>query len=149
PKGYSNPDNDPRGPWTSVILSAKSGSESLNYRIIGPTGIEFYPPSGRFWSVSKKTYEKLIEDNRIWFGKNGDGTPRRKTFLSEVQQGLTPNTIWFHEEVGHNQAGRQELKKLFKNIGVFDGPKPVTLLKRLLKIGTKKDDIILDFFAGS
>ena len=82
PNGYSNPDNDPRGVWTSVILSAKSGSESLLYEIETPSGRKVYPPSGRFWSCSKETFEKWKADNRIWFGTNGDGTPRKKTFLS-------------------------------------------------------------------
>lgn len=150
PNGYSNPDNDPRGMWTSVILSAKSGSESLLYEIETPSGRKVLPPSGRFWSCSKETFEKWKADNRIWFGIDGDGTPRKKTFLSEVQQGLRPNTILFQEEVGNNQEAKQETKALFDGIGVFDGPKPVRLLTTLLRIANTDDDaIILDFFAGS
>lgn len=95
PNGYANPDNDPRGVWTSVILSAKSGSDSLLYEIRTPSGQKVLPPSGRYWSCSKDTFEKWKADGRIWFGSNGDGTPRKKTFLSEVQQGLRPNTIPF------------------------------------------------------
>lgn len=150
PNGYSNPDNDPRGLWTSVILSAKSGSESLLYEIETPSGKKVLPPSGRFWSCSRETFEKWKGDNRIWFGSNGDGTPRKKTFLSEVQQGLRPNTILLQEDVGNNQEAKQETKLLFDGLGVFDGPKPVRLLTTLLKIAnTNEKSIILDFFSGS
>ena len=150
PNGYSNPDNDPRGVWTSVILSAKSGSESLLYEIETPSGRKVFPPSGRFWSCSKETFEKWKADNRIWFGANGDGTPRKKTFLSEVQQGLRPNTILFQDEAGNNQEAKQETKMLFNGLGVFDGPKPVRLLSTLLRIAnTEPDALILDFFSGS
>ncbi|BDR76654.1 site-specific DNA-methyltransferase [Clostridium tetani] len=150
PSGYSNPDNDPRGPWTSVILSAKSGSDSLLYEITTPSGRKVIPPSGRFWSCSKKTFDTWKKDNRIWFGKNGDATPRKKTFLSEVQAGLRPNTLLLHNEAGHNQEGKQEIKELFDGIGVFDGPKPVRLIELLLRIGNLgAHDILLDFFSGS
>lgn len=150
PSGYSNPDNDPRGVWTSVILSAKSGSDSLLYEITTPSGRKVVPPSGRYWSCSKETFEKWKAENRIWFGKDGDGSPRKKTFLSEVQDGLRPNTILFHEDAGHNQEAKQETKALFNGVGVFDGPKPVKLLKLLLTIANAKEDsIILDFFSGS
>ena len=131
PSGYGNPDHGPRGAWTSVILSAKSGSSSLLYEITTPSGRKVTPPSGRYWSCSKDTFDKWVADNRIWFGANGDGTPRKKTFLSEVQAGLRPNTILFQDEVGNNQEAKQETKALFDGIGVFDGPKPVRLLKLL------------------
>lgn len=150
PSGYSNPDNDPRGPWTSVILSAKSGSASLLYEIKTPSGKNCVPPNGRYWSCSKDTFEKWNKDNRIWFGKNGDGVPRKKTFLSEVQSGLRPNTILFQNEVGNNQEAKQELKVLFDEISVFDSPKPVRLLKTLLQISNiDKNSLVLDFFSGS
>jgi len=150
PKGYSNPDNDERGVWTSVVLSAKSGSDKLLYNITTPSGRVCPPPSGRYWSVSRERFDELVKDNRIWFGKNGDGTPRLKTFLSEVQSGLRPNSILFHDEAGHNQEGKQETKSLFDGVGVFDGPKPVRLLKLLMKIANLDDeDIVLDFFSGS
>ena len=150
PNGYSNPDNDPRGVWTSVILSAKSGSPSLLYEIETPSGRKVTPPSGRYWSCSKETFENWKAENRIWFGADGNGTPRKKTFLSEVQQGLRPNTILFQNEVGNNQEAKQETKALFDGIGVFDGPKPVRLLSTILQIAnTKEDSIILDFFSGS
>lgn len=150
PAGYANPDNDSRGVWTSVVLSAKSGSPSLLYEITTPSGRIVSPPSGRYWGVNKDKFNALVQDNRIWFGKDGDGTPRLKTFLSEVQQGLRPNSIIFHSEGGHNQEGKQETKALFDGNGVFDGPKPVRLLSYLLTVANlNKDSIILDFFSGS
>ena len=150
PNGYSNPDNDPRGLWTSVILSAKSGSSSLLYEIETPSGRKVTPPSGRFWSCSKETFENWNADNRIWFGADGNGTPRKKTFLAEVQQGLRPNTILFQSDVGNNQEAKQETKSLFNGVGVFDGPKPVRLLSTLLRIAnTDENSVILDFFSGS
>ncbi len=150
PNGYSNPDNDSRGAWTSVIMSAKSGSESLLYEITTPSGRKVFPPSGRYWSCSKDTFLDLVNDNRIWFGVDGSGTPRKKTFLSEVQAGLRPNTILFQDEAGHNQEAKQETKALFEGIGVFDGPKPVRLLRTLATIANlDSTSIILDFFSGS
>lgn len=150
PQGYGNPDQDSRGPWTSVVLSAKSGSEKLLYNITTPSGRDCLPPSGRYWSVNEERFKELVEDNRIWFGVNGDGIPRLKTFLSEVQDGLRPNSILFHEEVGHNQEGKQETKVLFDDVGAFDSPKPIRLIHQLLQIGNlEKDDIVLDFFSGS
>lgn len=150
PSGYGNPDNDPRGVWTSVILSAKSGSSSLLYEITTPSGRKVTPPSGRYWSCSKETFDKWVADNRIWFGANGDGTPRKKTFLSEVQAGLRPNTILFQNEAGNNQEAKQETKALFDGIGVFDGPKPVRLLELLETIANfDENDVLLDFFSGS
>lgn len=150
PLGYSNPDNDPRGVWTSVILSAKSGSNALLYEIVTPSGRKVSPPNGRYWSCSKETFERWKEDGRIWFGDEGNGIPRKKTFLSEVQEGLRPNTILFHEEAGHNQEAKQETKALFDGVSVFDGPKPARLLKLLMAVANLKNkDIILDFFSGS
>ena len=149
PKGYSNPDNDPRGPWTSTIMSAKSGSSSLLYEIVTPSGRIVTPPNGRYWSCSKDTFEQWKTEKRIWFGKNGDGAPRKKTFLSEVQEGLRPNTLILQEEGGNNQEGKQELKSIMNGEGIFDGPKPTKLIKLLLRIANGKCNTILDFFAGS
>ena len=150
PSGYANPDNDIRGVWTSVVLSAKSGTDKLKYPIITPSGRKCLPPDGRYWSVNPDRFKELNDDGRIWFGMKGDGTPRLKAFLSEVQNGLRPNSIWFCKDVGHNQEGRQELKKLFDDKGYFDGPKPTRLIEHIIKIASNDDgDIILDFFAGS
>ncbi len=147
---YKNLDGDPRGPWTSDNLTVKTYSENYNYAIITPSGREVYPTDGRCWFTSKEKMQKLIDDNRIWFGESGNNTPRLKRFLSDVQDGMVPLTIWLHQEVGHNQEGRQEVKKLFDNKGYFDGPKPTRLLKQILQISNcNNDDIILDFYSGS
>jgi adenine-specific DNA-methyltransferase len=119
------------------------------YEITTPSGRKVLPPSGRFWSCSQETFAKWVSENRIWFGKNGDGSPRKKTFLSEVQSGLRPNTILFQDEVGNNQEAKQELKDIFGGLGNFDGPKPVRLIEFLLNISNNKSATVLDFFAGS
>ncbi len=146
---YKNPDNDPRGPWQSDNLTVARKTERDIYEIITPSGKKIYPPEGRSWAVSKQKFEELLKDNRIWFGPNGDNVPRLKRFLSEIQQGMVPKSIWYNSEVGHTQEARQETKKLFDNKAFFDYPKPVRLLKRILHISTSKNDIILDFFSGS
>lgn len=148
---YTNPDNDPRGPWASDNLTVKTYSEAYDYDIITPNGTVVRPTSGRCWFTSKERMEKLITDGRIWFGNEGKNKmPRLKRYLSDVQQGMTPISIWYNKDVGHNQEARQEFKKLFDGKGYFDGPKPVRLLNRILRIAnTDKDSIILDFFSGS
>lgn len=147
---YKNPDNDPRGPWTSGDLSVKTYSAAYDYPITTPNGTIVRPTNGRCWFTSKERMNKLIEDGRVWFGEDGGNMPRLKRYLADVQQGMTPTTIWKHEDVGHNQEGRQELKKLFDDKGYFDGPKPVRLIERALLIGNlNSDSLILDFFSGS
>nr|WP_244191073.1 site-specific DNA-methyltransferase [Prosthecochloris sp. ZM] len=147
---YTNPDNDPRGPWSSSDISVKTYAAANDYPIKAPSGKIIEPPAGRCWSLSKKAFLERLEDNRIWFGPNGDNVPRIKRFLSEIREGMTPTSILFYKEVGHSQEGSQEVKKLLGDQGVFDGPKPVRLLRRLLTIAnTDKDALILDFFAGS
>lgn len=147
---YTNRDNDPRGVWKSSDLTVKSYSAAYDYPIKTPSGRIVNPSNGRCWVVSKTKFEELCRDGRIWFGETGDNVPSIKRFLSEVKAGVVPLTIWKHSEVGHNQLGRQEVKKLFNNKGFFDGPKPVRLINRALHIAnTESNDIILDFFAGS
>ena len=147
---YKNPDNDPRGPWSSGDLTAKTYSAAYDYPITTPSGKIISPTNGRSWVTSKDNMLKLIKDNRIWFGENGDNTPRYKRFLSEMNDGVVATTIWKYEDVGHSQEGRQELKKLFNDKGYFDGPKPIRLLSRVFQIANlSKNDIILDFFSGS
>ncbi len=147
---YSNRDGDSRGDWKSSDLSVKSYSESYDYPISTPSGRVVNPPHGACWRVSKERFKELVADNRIWFGENGDNVPSIKRFLSEVKDGVVPVTIWKHTDVGHNQVGRQELKRLFDEKGFFDSPKPVSLLSRILFIAnTTQNDIIMDFFAGS
>jgi len=147
---FKNPDNDPRGVWTSGDLSVKTYNPNTDYPITTPSGKVVNPSEGRCWAVSKEKFENLINDNRIWFGKDGTNVPRLKKFISEVQQGTVPLTIWKYQEVGHNQSAKQDLKKLFPNEkSPFDTPKPPRLIEHILKIATNKDSIILDSFAGS
>lgn len=148
---YSNPDNDPRGVWTSGDLSVKSYSPSGDYSITTPSGKVINPPSGGCWRLSKSEFEERVKDNRIWFGANGDNTPRIKRFLTDLKhEGMVPTSILFHKEVGHSQEGSKEVSALFDNQGVFDGPKPVRLMKRLLTLANLKDNsIVFDFFSGS
>ena len=147
---YKNPDSDPRGPWQSGDLTAKTYSAAYDYPIQTPSGKIVTPTSGRSWITSRENMQKWVDEGRIWFGANGDNTPRYKRYLSEMTEGTVPVTLWKYEEVGHSQEGRQELKKLFDGEGYFDGPKPVRLLSRILKIANlKSDSIILDFFSGS
>ena len=145
-KRYSNPDNDPRGPWSSSGLDVKTYQEEYDYPITTPSGRVVNPPPSRCWRCSNEKFEELINDNRIWFGEEGNNVPRVKRFLSEVKQGITPLTIWLHKDVGHTQSATQGLNK----IGVaFSNPKPHTLIKHILQIGTDPNSIILDSFAGS
>jgi adenine-specific DNA-methyltransferase len=147
---YSNPDNDPRGPWMSSDISVKTYNAASDYPITLPSGRIVEPPTGRCWRLSKKAFLERLQDNRIWFGPNGDGTPRIKRFLADLKyEGMAPTSIMSYKEVGHSQEGAQEVTKLL-NAGVFDGPKPVRLLYRLLTLANLgNDDIILDFFSGS
>lgn len=147
---YKNPDNDPKGPWTPDNMTVKTYSASYDYPITTPNGSIMTPPNGRCWFTSKDRMQELINEGRVWFGEDGGNMPRLKRYLSDVQQGMTPITIMKHTEVGHNQEGRQELKQLFGGDGVFDGPKPVRLIKRLLTLANlDNDSIVVDFFGGS
>ena len=147
---YKNPDNDPKGPWQSGDLTAKTYSAAYDYPITTPSGKIVTPTSGRSWITSQENMQKWIAEGRIWFGEHGDNTPRFKRYLSDMTDGIVPTTLWKFDEVGHSQEGRQEVKTLFDGKGFFDGPKPVRLMNRILKIAnTDKDAIILDFFSGS
>ena len=148
---YSNPDNDPRGVWQSDNLTVKSYSEAYDYPITTPSGRVVEPPAGRCWRLSANAFAERLQDNRIWFGTDGDGVPRIKRFLSELKyEGMAPTSILFYKEVGHSQEGSQEVINLFDNKGVFDGPKPTRLLERLLTLANlQNDSIVLDFFSGS
>jgi len=148
---YSNPDNDPRGVWKASDMSVKTYTSSCDYPITTPSGKIVEPPAGRCWSLSAKAFAERLQDNRIWFGPNGDSTPSIKRFLSELKyEGMAPTSILFYEEVGHSQEGAKEVVSLFGNKGVFDGPKPVRLLERLITLANlKSDSIVMDFFSGS
>ncbi|NLM69204.1 MAG: site-specific DNA-methyltransferase [Firmicutes bacterium] len=148
-KRYRNPDNDPRGPWQSDNLTVGPAVPEKCYPITTPKGKVVYPPHGRCWLFTEKRFRELMADNRIWFGKNGNSVPRLKRFLSEVQNRMTPKTIWRYTEVGHSQQAKRELKELFDGLTCFDYPKPVDLIKRILKLYTQSNSIVLDCFSGS
>lgn len=145
---YKNPDNDQRGPWSSSDLSVKTYSAAYDYPITTPSGKLINPTKGRCWRTSKENFQKLVEDNRVWFGENGDNVPRLKRFLSDVKDGLTPTTIWPYNEVGHNQEARQEAKQ-FVSDDAFSTPKPERLIERIVFLSSLENDIILDSFIGS
>lgn len=148
-KRYTNKDNDYRGDWKPGDLLRKDVQKTGLYEIITPSGRVCYPPSGRSWRVPEYRFKQLVEDNRIWFGSNGDNIPAIKRFLTEVKDGLVPMTIWKYTEVGHNQDAAKELKNLFDGKSYFETPKPVSLMKRICYLGTNENDIVLDFFSGS
>ena len=149
---YTNPDNDPRGPWASVDITGQTGRapKSQFYEITTPSGKKYFPPEGRCWAMAESTFNTLYADNRLWFGENGDNRPRQKKFLKE-SDGQRPWTWWDNKFASYNQASNKELMKLFDGKLVFDNPKPVQLLLRIITLATKKDnsDIVLDFFSGS
>ena len=123
-KDYKNLDNDPRGPWKVGNLTVGPAVEKQIYEIVGPTGKSFFPPSGYCWRFSKERFEELRKDNRIWFGKDGNNSPVPKLFLTEVQDGVTPMTIWTYDEVGHGQEATREFRNLMEK-SVFTNPKPL------------------------
>jgi len=147
---YTNLDNDPRGVWASDNFTVKTYSSEYDYEITTPSGKIIKPTEGRCWATSKDNFIKLVEDNRIWFGKAGNGVPRLKRFLSDVQDGVVPLTIWKHTEVGNNQDSKQILKQIFpEDKNPFNTPKPPKLIERILQIATCQNSIVLDSFAGS
>ncbi len=152
---YDNPDADPRGDWASSDLSARNYYSKGTYSIQTPSGrVIAGPPTGSYWRVSEDRFQELVADNRIWWGPNGDGMPRLKRFLSEVKQGIVPQTLWKYSDVGHTQDAKKELLAIMQfdeSADVFITPKPTTLIQRILQIATDpaSDDLVLDSFAGS
>lgn len=149
---YKNPDNDPRGVWTSVpaIAQGGHGTKAQFYTLISPKGLSFNPPSGSCWRYTQERMQQAINDNRIWFGSDGTGVPRIKKFLSEGKQGLTPETLLAAETVGTNDSAKRELVSLFNGIAVFETPKPVSLIIHIIGIcNNAKDGVFLDFFSGT
>ena len=147
-KDYKNPDNDPRGVWKVGNLTVGPAVEKQIYPITGPTGKTFLPPSGYCWRFTKERFQQMLDDNRIWFGANGDNSPVPKLFLSEVQDGVTPMTLWTFEEVGHGQEATRDFRDLMGQ-SVFTNTKPLRYMNRFLQIGSNKNSVILDFFSGS
>lgn len=147
---YKNLDNDPRGRWKSSDLSVKTYSKEYDYPITTPSGRVIHPPKGTCWRVSKETLQDWIDDNRIYFGLDGNNVPSIKRFLSDVQDGIVPVTLWLREEVTDNQEAKQVLKRIFPDTSFpFNTPKPPKLIEKILQIATDKDSLILDSFAGS
>ena len=148
-ESYKNPDNDVRGPWVSSDFTAQGYRPNQMYKITTPGGAEYYPPAGTCWKNVEEVYLQQAAEGRFWYGSDGKGMPRRKTYLAE-KQGRNMWTWWPNSEVGHTQEATKEVKSLFsEQAAVFDFPKPTRLIKRMLSIGTKDDDIVLDFFSGS
>ncbi|HCT7694575.1 site-specific DNA-methyltransferase [Providencia rettgeri] len=143
---YSNPDSHPKGKWKATPLHAKSGTNTSSYTF--KNGVTWQPPKGTFRRFNDESMRRMDEGNEIWFGSDGNQTPSRKSFLSEIKDGVTPVTIWPYDEVGHNHESNSELKKLDLG-GLFTNPKPVRLIERILRLVTDRDSIVLDFFAGS
>ncbi len=150
-KAYKNTDNDPRGPWKAGDLSARNYYGAGTYSITCPSGREIDgPPQGMYWRVSEEKLNEMDKDKRIWWGKNGNNVPAIKRFLSEVLRGIVPQTMWFYEEVGHNQSAKQHLKELLPDVQeLFVTPKPEGIIERIFQIATKPGDYVLDSFAGT
>jgi len=145
---YKNPDNDPRGVWQSDNFSVGPAIESKIYEIETPFGRKVLPPKGRCWLLTKERFQEFLDDNRIYFGAKGEGVPRIKRFLSEVKDGITAQTLWTYQEVGHNQDAKKEVK-LFNDDNVFATPKPEKLIERVIMLSSNEGDLVLDSFLGS
>jgi len=150
-KAYKNIDNDPRGPWKAGDLSARNYYGAGTYSITCPSGrVIDGPPQGMYWRVSEQKLKEMDQEKRIWWGKNGNNVPAIKRFLSNVLHGVVPQTMWFYEEVGHNQAAKQHLKELLPDVQeLFVTPKPEGIIERIFQIATMPGDLVLDSFAGS
>jgi adenine-specific DNA-methyltransferase len=151
---YSNPDNDHRGPWMSGAIQARNYYSKGQYEVTSPAGKKFSNPKGTYWRYSFERFQELDKDNRIWWGEAREGVPRIKRFISEVKDGVVPQTLWKYEDVGHTQEAKEELLKYveFENTeNILNSVKPTRLLRHVIRIGTSpdSDDLVLDFFAGS
>lgn len=145
---YKNPDKDPKGPWISADFMAKGFRPNQMYEIITPSGKKYIPRPGSCWRNIEPVYKNLLSEGRIWFGKDGDSIPRKKTYLSE-STGIAAWTWWPNSEVGHNQEAKKECNALFGMEDTFETPKPERLLKRILHLASNPGDLVLDSFAGS
>ena len=147
---YKNIDNDYRGPWQSGDLVASGERTNGHYIVTSPkTGKTFDVPQSKHWVYAEENMKKMIDDNQIWFGVDGNSFPRKKRFLNDVQDGRKPDTLWMSSEVGHNQTAARELKAIFDEQKYFDFPKPTELIKQSVKLISESDSIILDFFSGA
>ena len=148
---YRNLDNDPRGDWKPVDSTAQGGHGTMSqfYTFTSPNGKKHNPPSGRCWLYTLEVMQKMVSDNRVWFGVEGNNMPAIKRFITEVKQGMACKTLWSYEEVGHNQEAKKEIKELFDDTTPFETPKPTRLINRMLQLATSNDSVVVDFFAGS
>lgn len=149
---YKNPDDDPRGPWTSGDMTAKAGPgrrAAQFYDLTLPSGRVVTPARGMAWRFTQDRFEELIEDDRVSFGPKGDSVPRLKRFLSETQGGLVPTTWWPGDEVGTTDLAKKELRRLFPDMVPFETPKPERLARRIIEISTDPGDVVLDCYGGS
>lgn len=146
---YTNPDDDPRGPWTTNAVQARNFYSAGTYTITSPSGQIFNPPNGTYWRVSKENFDRLNVEGRVWWGRAGSSIPRIKRYLSEVKQGVIPASIWFHEEAGQNAQAKAEIRELLDTTTVFGTPKPEKLVQRILTLATSPGDLVLDSFLGS
>ena len=145
---YKNPDKDPRGPWASSDYTAQGFRPNQMYKITTPAGAEYDPPTGRCWKNIETVFLKLKEDGRIWFGKDGKGIPRKKTYLLE-SEGQVAWSWWPNSEVGNNQEAKKEINQLFGAENAFDTPKPERLIERVVYLASEEGDLVLDSFLGS
>lgn len=148
---YANLDNDPRGPWQSVSANVQAGHavSSQFYVVTAPNGMKHFPPNGRCWVYNQQKMDREIAQGNVWFGKSGNGVPRLKKFLSESRDGLTPETLWFAEQVGTTDHAKKHLRALFPGEVLFDTPKPEALIARILHIGSNPGELVLDPYLGS
>ena len=145
---YKNLNNDPKGRWRGIPMTAQGYRVNQMYPITTPSGVVHRPPEGRCWSTTEDNYKALLAEGRIWFGKSGDGQPNIIRYLTEVE-GMVPWTWWSHDECGHTDEAKKEIHGLFGKVDAFDTPKPERLIKRILEIATNPGDWVLDSFAGS
>jgi len=151
---YDNPDDDPRGPWTSGDLTARNYYSEGSYEVTAPGGAKYTPSRGNYWRFSEESFWKLVDDKRVWWGSDNNSMPRFKRFLCDVKDGVVPQTLWFHKDVGHTQEAKKELNKYVSvthNENVLNSVKPTRLIQKVIQIGTTPhtSDIVLDFFSGS
>jgi len=147
-KSFKNPDNDPRGAWSSTDFTAQGWRPNQMYEIITPSGTHYTPPEGRCWGNIEPAFMRLCMEQRIWFGKDGSGRPRVKNYISE-NEGISSWSWWANEDVGHNQESKKEINELFGADNAFDTPKPERLVQRIVHIATNPRDLVLDSFLGS
>lgn len=150
-KAYSNPDNDPRGPWKATPIHARNYYSQGLYTITGPSGrVINGPPRGTYWRFPEHRFKALDADNQIWWGVGGDNVPAQKRFLSDVKEGIVSSTLWLHTEAGHNGEAKNELRGVLPDTDdLFITPKPTRLIERIIRLSADKDSLILDSFAGS